>query len=88
MSIDISPSQVASYVAVGLTILLSSFLIKWNPGGIVGDSPMKKKACWPQHATLNIDVPPKTMWMNMGYWEVSQITAGDVALVALLMLAT
>ena len=23
-----------------------------------------------EHATLNIEFPPKTMWMNMGYWEV------------------
>ena len=71
MSIDITPSQVASYVAVGLTILLSSTLIRWVPRGILGDEPMKKKAYWPHHAVLNIDVPPKTMWTNMGYWEVS-----------------
>lgn len=22
------------------------------------------------HAILNVEVPPKSMWMNMGYWEV------------------
>lgn len=22
------------------------------------------------HAVLNIQLPPRTMWMNMGYWEV------------------
>lgn len=22
------------------------------------------------HAVLNVEVPPKSMWMNMGYWEV------------------
>lgn len=24
------------------------------------------------HAVLNIQLPPQSMWMNMGYWEVSQ----------------
>jgi hypothetical protein len=24
------------------------------------------------HALLNIEMPPKDMWMNMGYWEVCQ----------------
>jgi hypothetical protein len=23
------------------------------------------------HAVLNVQLPPETMWMNMGYWEVS-----------------
>lgn len=23
-----------------------------------------------EHAILNIDIPPRSMWMNMGYWEV------------------
>jgi hypothetical protein len=22
------------------------------------------------HAVLNVQLPPQTMWMNMGYWEV------------------
>ena len=22
-----------------------------------------------EHAVLNVEVPPKSMWMNMGYWE-------------------
>ena len=72
MGIDISLSQVASYVAGCLTILLLSTLIKWIPRVIIGDEPMKKKTSWLHHAILNIDVPPQTMWMNMGYWEVSQ----------------
>jgi hypothetical protein len=24
------------------------------------------------HAVLNVQLPPQTMWMNMGYWEASQ----------------
>ena len=71
MGIDISPSQVGCYVAIGLTILLSSTLIKCIPKGILGEVPMKKKLCGLHDAALNSDVPPKTMWMNMGYWEVS-----------------
>ncbi len=71
MSINISPSQVGAYVAVGLTILLSSTFIKWILKGSLGDKPIKKKIYGLRHAMLNIDVPPKTMWMNMGYWEVS-----------------
>lgn len=23
------------------------------------------------HAVLNVRLPPQSMWMNMGYWEVS-----------------
>lgn len=23
------------------------------------------------HAVLNVQLPPQSMWMNMGYWEVS-----------------
>jgi hypothetical protein len=23
-----------------------------------------------EHAKLNIEVPPRSMWMNMGYWKV------------------
>lgn len=23
------------------------------------------------HAILNVEVPPRQMWMNMGYWKVS-----------------
>lgn len=23
-----------------------------------------------EHAILNLDIPPRSMWMNMGYWEV------------------
>lgn len=71
MGIDISPSQVGWYVAVGLTILLSSTLIKCIPKDILGDAPMKKKLYWLHDVALNSDVPPKTMCMNMGYWEVS-----------------
>lgn len=25
------------------------------------------------HAVLNMQLPPQTMWMNMGYWEVGHI---------------
>jgi hypothetical protein len=25
------------------------------------------------HAVLNIQLPPQTMWMNMGYWEVNEL---------------
>ena len=25
------------------------------------------------HGILNIDMPPKTLWMNMGYWKVKHI---------------
>lgn len=71
MGIDILPSQVGWYVAVGLTVLLSSTLIKCIPKGVLGDEPMKKKICWLYHAAFNIDVPPETMCMNMGYSEVS-----------------
>ena len=56
---------------VGLTILLSSTLIKWIPKGIPGDEPMKKKTYRLHHAAPIINVPPKTVCMNMGYWEVS-----------------
>ena len=70
MGIDISPSHVGAYVVVGLTILLTSTLIKWIPRRIVGDEPINKKIYGLHHAKLNIDIPPKTMWMNMGYWEV------------------
>ena len=73
-------------MAVGLTILLSSTLIKLIPKGTRGDEPIKEKIYGLHHAILNMDVPPKTMWMNMGYWEVG--TAGDVALVVLLMVVT
>jgi hypothetical protein len=24
------------------------------------------------HAILNLEVPPKNLWLNMGYWEVRQ----------------
>ena len=71
MGTNITPSQVGWYVAVGLTILLSSALIRYVPKGILGDKTMKKKTCWLHHATLNVEIPPKTIWMNMGYWEVS-----------------
>ena len=66
MSINISPPKVASYVAIGLTILLSSALLRWIRRGILGE------IYWLHHAILNIDVPPKTTWMNMGYWDVSK----------------
>ena len=71
MGIDISPSQVGYYVAIGLTILLSSTLIKRIPKGILGEVPTKKKLYGLHDVALNSNVPPKTMWMNMGYWEVS-----------------
>lgn len=25
------------------------------------------------HAVLNVRLPPQSMWMNMGYWEVSSL---------------
>jgi hypothetical protein len=25
------------------------------------------------HAILDIEVPPKNLWMNMGYWEVRHL---------------
>jgi hypothetical protein len=25
------------------------------------------------HAVLNIQLPPQSMWMNMGYWEVNPL---------------
>lgn len=24
------------------------------------------------HAVLNVQMPPSTMWMNMGYWKVGE----------------
>ena len=71
MSIDISPSLAVASVAVGLTVVLSSILIKWILKGTRGDDPINSKIYGLHHAILNIDVPPQTMWMNMGYWEVS-----------------
>ena len=65
------PSQVGAYVAVVLTTLVSSTLIKWILERTLGNEPIKKKIYGLHHAILNIDFPPKTMWMNMGYWEVS-----------------
>lgn len=32
------------------------------------------------HAILNVEVPPKTMWMNMGYWSVSYNLKPDLDL--------
>lgn len=26
------------------------------------------------HAVLNVQLPPQSMWMNMGYWEVGLIS--------------
>lgn len=26
------------------------------------------------HAILNINIPPTSMWMNMGYWKVSKFS--------------
>ena len=71
MSIDIISSQIGAYVAVGLTILLSSTLIRWILKRIIGHEPKEKKIYVLHHAKFNNDVPPKTMWMKMGYWEVS-----------------
>lgn len=28
------------------------------------------------HAVLNIQLPPQTMWMNLGYWEVRKNLRG------------
>lgn len=71
MSIDMSSSQIGAHVAVGLTILLSLTLIKSILKRMIGHEAKEKKIYRLHHAKLNIDVPPKTMWMNMGYWEVS-----------------
>ena len=71
MSIGASPSQIGAFVAVGLTISFLSTLVKWMSKQIIGHEPNEKKIYGLHHAKLNIDVPPKTMWMNMGYWEVS-----------------
>lgn len=30
----------------------------------------EKKLYGLDHAILNIEVPPRCMWMNMGYWKV------------------
>ena len=71
MSIDIPSTPTGAYVAVGLTILLSSAFIIWTLKRIIGHEPKGEKIYGLHHAKLNIDVPPKNMWMNMGYWEVS-----------------
>ena len=46
--------------------------MKYLKNFITGEVPTKKKINALHHAVLNIDIPPKSMWMNMGYWEVSK----------------
>lgn len=50
---------VASFVVIPLARLL-----------LTGRFQSSKKIYKFQHGLLNINLPPKTMWMNMGYWTV------------------
>ena len=65
--------QIWAYLAGCLTVFLLSPLLKYLKNLIAGEEPTKKKIYALHHAVLNIDIPPKSMWMNMGYWDVSKL---------------
>jgi hypothetical protein len=52
-----------------ISALVLGPLIKFLVGRVTQDG--DKRLYGLEHAILNVDdIPPKTMWMNMGYWEV------------------
>lgn len=57
------PGFASAFLAVLSVWVLSSYLSR--------DNADDKKLYGLEHAVLNLaDVPPREMWMNMGYWEV------------------
>ncbi|KAI7869127.1 S-adenosyl-L-methionine-dependent methyltransferase [Spinellus fusiger] len=49
--------------ALGLAYLLSTDTIQWSKG------PASKEMYGLRHVLFNLQVPPKTLWLNMGYWD-------------------
>ena len=45
----------------------------------------EKKLYGLDHAILNIEVPPRCMWMNMGYWKVCKTCQISASLSATLI---
>lgn len=69
---SVSIPQIWTYLAGCLTVFILSALTKYLKSLKAGEEPTKKKVYKLHHAVLNIDIPPKSMWMNMGYWDVSK----------------
>jgi hypothetical protein len=70
MVLKISQPHIWGFLAGCLTMTLFSSLIRRCVNIITGDGSAKKKIYGLHHAVLNMELPPRTMWMNMGYWEV------------------
>ncbi len=69
---SISWSEIRAYLAGCSTILLVVPLLKYLTRRITQRGQEANKIYALHHGVLNIELPPKSMWMNMGYWNVSQ----------------
>ncbi|KAL2047630.1 hypothetical protein N7G274_000672 [Stereocaulon virgatum] len=68
MVLKISQPHMWGFLAGCLTTTLLPPLVRLCIRFITGDG-SAKKIYGLHHAVLNIELPPRTMWMNMGYWE-------------------
>ena len=46
-------------------------MLDWIKRALALNNPHANRVYGLDHAVLNMHLPPQTMWMNMGYWEVS-----------------
>jgi hypothetical protein len=59
------------FLAGWISAIIVTYTIKWYTRHLY-DSSSNKGLYGLDHAILNIEIPPKNLWMNIGYWEVRQ----------------
>jgi hypothetical protein len=76
-----SPSRVSPvyvYVAGCITgiflVPILAYILKWATRYLFHQRDEADHSLYRlDHGVLNVELPPKTMWMNMGYWKVKYI---------------
>jgi len=75
-------SHIITFISGTLLIPIAKFLLKKSTDDAKdGESDGADNAIYNlDHGRLNIELPPKTMWMNMGYWEVRLFAHSKIVL--------
>ena len=61
--------QLWAYLAGCTTVLFIWPLLRYMMGSTTKEEKKNDKIYNLHHSILNLELPPKTMWMNMGYWD-------------------
>ena len=67
----------SSFLMGWISAMIVIPLVKWCMRRLL-DSSSNDRLYGLDHAILNIELPPKYLWMNLGYWEVRQLVQNQI----------